>query len=112
MAGDATDNARENIPGYSHISTESQEQVRLALEEGKVVDKEFKDVREDLAKPFAEDEIRDAVGYKVEMTQRGAANCRGRDCAEKGIRIAKGELRLGIATLWGEEHESWKYKHW
>ncbi|ORX96593.1 hypothetical protein BCR34DRAFT_607580 [Clohesyomyces aquaticus] len=104
----------ENVPGFSCISPESQEEIRLAFEAGKIVNKDFSDIRKDLVKGptyVKFEEITDAVGYKVEVTTRAAAKCRGAVCKPAGIKIAKGELRLGIATLWGE-HESWCYKHW
>jgi len=110
LSGDNPD----DIPGYVNLSPESQEQVRLALEEGKVPDKEFKDIRSDLVKFVggASGEIRNAVGYKVEKTTRGSAGCRNDVCKGQGIKILKGELRLGIATMWDGEHMTWVYKHW
>ncbi|KAF2871417.1 hypothetical protein BDV95DRAFT_462473, partial [Massariosphaeria phaeospora] len=103
----------EDIPGYGRISTESQEQVRQAFEEGRVPDKDFKDVREDLAKfaPRTYGEITNAVGYKVDIASR-AAGCRNSACKDKGVKIAKGELRLGIATPFDDDHEIWVYTHW
>jgi hypothetical protein len=102
------------VPGYANLSPESQEQVRLALEEVKVLDKEFKDIRTDLIKFVggASGEIRNAVDYKVETTATGRAVCRHAACKEQGIKILKGELRLGIATEFQGEHLSWMYKHW
>lgn len=95
------------------LSAESQEQVRLAFDEEKVVDVEFKDIRLDLAKSSYQDdgEIRNVVGYKVEAASSGRARCRNPVCKDKGVKILKGELRLGFATMW-EEHTSWVYKHW
>lgn len=60
-----TGNKPEEAPGFEALSAKSQEQVRLAFEAGKPVDKEFKGVREDLAKsaPRYVHEYRDAEGY-------------------------------------------------
>lgn len=102
------------VPGYDFVSAESQEQVRLAFEEEVVVDKEFKGVRVDLSK-FARDVAREtlnAVGYKVEVTQRGSASCQNGVCKTHGTKIAKGELRLGIQTIFLGEYETWRYRHW
>lgn len=102
------------VPGFSSISSESQEQVRLALENGKVADKEFQDVRPDLAKPggsVGNHEIRDAVGYKVDVAKR-SAGCRNSTCREDDMKIVKGELRLGITRDWDGDHITWVYKHW
>ncbi|KAJ4299355.1 hypothetical protein N0V90_004600 [Kalmusia sp. IMI 367209] len=101
------------VPGYERISEESREQLKLALEEGKILDKEFKDIRPDLVQFGGYGgEITDAVGYKVEVTKRAAAGCRGAACKEQGAKIAKGYLRLGIARIFDGEHETWQYKHW
>ncbi|KAF1950591.1 hypothetical protein CC80DRAFT_226220 [Byssothecium circinans] len=101
----------EDVPGYHGLSSEAQEQVRLALEHGKVVDTKFKGTREDLVRSGFDGEIRDAVSYKVEMTSRGASICRNPTCKAQKIKILKGELRLGIATVFGGQHLSWQYKH-
>lgn len=112
------------------MSPESQEQVRLAFEEGQPVDKEFKDVRDDLAAvtPRSFREYADAQGYvwnliplatvrlirfryKADVSNRSAA-CRGAACSQKGTKVLKGELRLGILVNYDGEHASWYYKHW
>lgn len=36
-------------PGYDRLSPESQEQLKLAFEDGRVAGKDFKDIRSDLA---------------------------------------------------------------
>ncbi|KAL1610604.1 hypothetical protein SLS60_002274 [Paraconiothyrium brasiliense] len=101
------------VPGYKHISEESREQLALALGEGKVTDKEFKDIRPDLVKTGGyQGEIRDAIGYKVEVTPSARAGCRGAACKELGTKITKGELRLGILRMFDGEHASFVYKHW
>ncbi|KAF2020122.1 zf-PARP-domain-containing protein [Aaosphaeria arxii CBS 175.79] len=104
----------DEIPGYSNVSDESQEQIRLSIEAGYVVDKQFTGSRPDLAKYYTpyNAEITNAVGYKVDIATRGTAGCRDPGCKDKGIKILKGELRLGIATLWDGEYEAWVYKHW
>lgn len=106
----------EKVPGYQDLSTEFQKQVRLAFEAGKVVDKEFKGTRTDLIKKgggnSGSDEIRYVMGFKVEVATRAAAMCRNAACKGTGIKIQKVELRLGIATMWDGEHETWAYKHW
>ncbi|KAH9878268.1 hypothetical protein J1614_003485 [Plenodomus biglobosus] len=107
-----------------------QERVRLAFEEGQPVDKEFKDVLDDLAAvtPRYFREYADAQGYvwnviplatvrlmrlryKADVSNRSAA-CRGAACSQKGTKVLKGELRLGILVNYDGEHASWYYKHW
>lgn len=77
------------------------------------VDKQFKDIREDLAKdaPKYGQEYQNAMAYKVDLAARAAA-CRGKDCLSKQIKITKGELRLGILIPFDGEHASTVYKHW
>ncbi|CAI6342168.1 unnamed protein product [Periconia digitata] len=110
--------AEENpakVPGYEFISAESQEQVRLAFEQGDVVDRGFEDVRTDLCRSFgmASDETINAIGFKVEVTTRASAFCRSIACkALKNEKMAKGELRLGLLTVFQGDHTSWCYKHW
>ncbi|PSN71834.1 hypothetical protein BS50DRAFT_236536 [Corynespora cassiicola Philippines] len=105
----------ENVPGFSTISLESQEQVRLAFDKGVVVDKEFKDIREDLAKDFSPvvSEIIHAISYKVDVCKR-ATGCRRLECQQAGsaCKITKGELRMGFEVKYGQETTSWLYKHW
>ncbi|KAF1848830.1 zf-PARP-domain-containing protein, partial [Cucurbitaria berberidis CBS 394.84] len=110
---ETTNNDPTNAPGYDRISTESQEQVRLAFENGGPVDKEFKGIRGDLAKaaPRYAQEYLNADGYQVDVPTRAAA-CRGADCLSKGIKVTKGELRFGISVPFDGEHGSWVYKHW
>jgi len=100
-------------PGYETLSAESQKQVRLAFDEGKPVDKEFKGIREDLAKDARKygKEYRDAIGYQVDVVARAAA-CRGGECLSKSITITKGNLRIGINVPFDGEHTSTMYKHW
>lgn len=97
--------------GYDRLSPESQEQLRLAFEDGRVADKDFKDIRPDLAgaAPLCQGrEILDAEGYKVDMPVRPAA-CRASECANK---IVRGELRVGFLRNFDSDHLSWVYKHW
>ncbi|CAO2650026.1 Nn.00g013180.m01.CDS01 [Neocucurbitaria sp. VM-36] len=110
---ETTNNDPTKAPGYERLSVESQEQVQLAFEKGKPIDKEFKGIREDLAKsaPRYAQEYRNAEGYKVDVAKR-AAGCRGQDCLYKGTKIVKGELRLGLAIPFDGEHVSWVYKQW
>ncbi|KAH7130375.1 hypothetical protein B0J11DRAFT_602707 [Dendryphion nanum] len=106
IAGDVP----ENAPGFVQLSPESQEQVRATFEAERVTDMGFTDVRPDLvtaSKSFGD--ITEATGYKVELASTGRAGCRSPICSEK---ILKGELRLGIATSWDGEHDTWSYKHW
>ena len=101
------------VPGYDRISEESRQQLKLALEEGKVTDKEFKDIRPDLVKAGGYmGEIRDALSYKVEVSPSARAGCRASACKEQGTKIAKGELRLGILRDFDGDHNSFVYKHW
>lgn len=103
-----------NAPGYDRLSPEAQEQVRLAFEEGKVTDKTFKGVNTDLAKVAKryDGEITDAESYKVDVASRSTAGCRNSDCPDNGVKIQKGELRLGFLVPYDGEHSSWRYKHW
>ncbi|KAH7412269.1 hypothetical protein DE146DRAFT_751396 [Phaeosphaeria sp. MPI-PUGE-AT-0046c] len=109
-----TEDDATKAPGYDRLSTEAQEQVRLAFENGKIVDKDFKGVNIELAKVPKRygEEIRDATGYKVDVATRGTASCRKSDCPMGAVKIAKGELRLGISVSYDGEHESFVYKHW
>jgi hypothetical protein len=101
------------VPGYERISEEGREQLELALEEGKITDKDFQDIRPDLVKSGGSlGEIRDALGYKVELSLSGRAGCRAAACKEQGAKIAKGELRLGILRPFDGEHATYAYKHW
>ncbi|KAF2846563.1 zf-PARP-domain-containing protein [Plenodomus tracheiphilus IPT5] len=99
--------------GFGSLSPESQEQVRLAFEAGRPADKEFKDIREDLATvaPSYVREYTDAQGYKADVSTRAAA-CRGTACSQKGAKVVKGELRLGILVDYDGDHANWYYKHW
>ncbi|OAL45666.1 glucocorticoid receptor-like (DNA-binding domain) [Pyrenochaeta sp. DS3sAY3a] len=102
------------VPGYSNISPESQEQLREAFENGAPTDKAFKGISEDLAKVapvYRSKEYDNAEGYKADVAVRAAA-CRGPACGSQGIKIAKGELRLGILVPFDGDHGSWMYKHW
>jgi hypothetical protein len=108
--GDAT-----KAPGYDRLSSDAQEQVRLAFENDDVVDKDFKGIDADLAKVPKKygGEIQNATGYKVDITiTRGAASCSKSGCPKAALKIAKGELRLGISVPFDGDHESWQYKHW
>jgi hypothetical protein len=104
----------EKAPGYLGLSPESQEQVRLAFKDERVPDKEFQDIRTDLVKKGSggrSGEIANVMGYKVDVASR-AAMCRGTACKEQGIKILKGELRLGLVTPFDGEHTSMLFKHW
>lgn len=97
----------------THTSEESREQLKLAMEQGKITDKTFKDIRLELVQPGKYmGELQDAVGYKVEVSPSARAGCRATACKEHGSKIAKGELRLGILRQFDGEHESFVYKHW
>jgi hypothetical protein len=98
-------------PGYDRLSLESQEQLKLAFEDGRVAGKDFKDIRSDLAGSAPSSgarEIRDAEGYKVDMPVR-PAGCRVSECENK---VVRGELRVGFLRNFDGEHMSWVYKHW
>jgi hypothetical protein len=101
-------------PGYDRLSSEAQEQVRLAFENEDVVDKDFKGVDTDLAKVPKKygGEIQNATSYKVDLATRATASCRKSDCPKGALKIAKGELRLGIHVPFDDDHGSWMYKHW
>jgi hypothetical protein len=109
---ETTGNDPTKAPGYDRLSPDSQEQVRLAFE-GEPVSKDFKGIREDLAKDaqrYAK-EYTDVSFYKVDVASRASA-CRGGDCLAKNVKITKGELRLGLSVPFDREHESMVYKHW
>lgn len=109
---ETTGNDPTKAPGYERLSPESQEQVQLAFQ-GQPVDKNFKGIREDLARDaqrYAK-EYTDVSFYKVDVAGRACA-CRGSDCLAKNVKITKGELRLGLSIPFDGEHESMVYKHW
>lgn len=111
-----TDNDATKAPGYDGLSTEAQEQVRLVFENEKVLNKDFKGIREDL-------ELTDATGYdsssycglddltdllpyyryKSDVGKR-VCGCRNDACPEPESKIVKGELRLGIAQSYDGDH--------
>ncbi|KAG9185928.1 hypothetical protein G6011_07259 [Alternaria panax] len=108
-----TRNDPTKAPGYDRLSPESQEQIRLAFEKGKPVKKDFKGIRQDLAKDtrrYAK-EYTDVSFYKVDVAGCACACCGG-DCLAKNVKITKGELRLGLSVPFDGEHESMVYKHW
>ncbi|KAF2175139.1 hypothetical protein K469DRAFT_81022 [Zopfia rhizophila CBS 207.26] len=76
----------EIAPAFSKISPEGQEQVRLAFQSDQVVDKGFKDICEDLVKAIFpdENEIKNAVGHKIDLAPTGRAGCR--NAASKHLR--------------------------
>jgi hypothetical protein len=105
------DNDVTKTPGYDRLSAESQEQLKLAFEEGRIADKDFKSIRPDPASaaPLSSGcEILDAEGYKVDMPVR-AAGCRASGCGNK---VVRGELRVGFLRSFDGDHSSWVYKHW
>ncbi|KAL1792531.1 hypothetical protein ACET3X_009038 [Alternaria dauci] len=110
---EVTGNDPTKAPGYDRLSPESQEQVRLAFEEGKPVDKTFKGIREDLAKDARKyaREYKNVSFYRVDVAGRICA-CRGGDCLAKNVKITKGELRLGLSVPFDGDHETMVYKHW
>lgn len=110
LAGDKP----EEVPGFTRLSPEAQEQVRLAFEEEKVPDKEFKGTRVDLAKGGGGSygAIRNVQAYKVEAASTGRAGCHAAACKDNGTKILKGELRIGFLVDFDGEHMSWLYKHW
>ncbi|USP78990.1 gfo idh moca family protein [Curvularia clavata] len=110
---ETTGNDPTKAPGFDKLSPESQEQVRLAFEEGMPTDKTFKGICEERAKdaPKYAREYTDATGYKADVASRAAA-CRGHNCLSEGVKITKGELRLGIYVDFDGEHCSTYYKHW
>ncbi|KAF9729615.1 hypothetical protein PMIN02_004529 [Paraphaeosphaeria minitans] len=109
-----SDGELAKVPGYERISDESREQLKLALEEGKVIDKDFKDIRPDLIvkEGVSMGEIRDAVRYNVEASPSTRARCRAAACKQQRSNIAKGELRLAILRPLDGEHTAYIYKHW
>jgi hypothetical protein len=106
-----TGNDPMKAPGYDRLSADSQEQVRLAFENGKIIDKDFKGIHADLAgiaPMYGPREILNAEGYKGDMPVR-AAGCRASECSNK---VVKSELRVGFLKPFDGEHSTWVYKHW
>lgn len=56
--------------------------------------------------------ISNSCSYKVDVAARGTASCRKSDCPAGAVKIAKGELRLGISVSYDGDHDSLQYKHW
>ena len=52
-----------------------------------------------------------AETFTVEVASTNRAGCTNTECKQKGIKIAKGTLRLGVLVTI-QEHQSWKWKHW
>ncbi|PVI06113.1 zf-PARP-domain-containing protein [Periconia macrospinosa] len=49
--------------------------------------------------------------YRVEQAAQGRAVCKNKECKDAGVKIAKGEFRMGtLVTI--HEHQSWTWKHW
>ncbi|OAL35042.1 hypothetical protein AYO20_05757 [Fonsecaea nubica] len=49
--------------------------------------------------------------YRFEMAKTGRAGCQNTACKKAGIKIEKGEFRMGtLVTI--HEHSSWMWKHW
>lgn len=47
----------------------------------------------------------------VELAKTGRAGCQNSACKNNGVKIEKGELRMGtLVTI--KEHSSWMWKHW
>lgn len=110
---ETTGNDPTKAPGYDKLSPESQEQVRLAFENGMPTEKTFKGISKERAKdaPKYAREYTDATGYKTDVGTRSAA-CRGHNCLTESAKIMKGELRLGIYVDFDGEHFTTYYKHW
>jgi hypothetical protein len=118
--------------GYSRLIPEAQDQVRLAFENDGIVDKEFKGISAEgakIARHYGGDilnaegwsssfpniaflTVADRSRYKVDIAKRAAAGCRNSACPSNGVKIQKGELRLGICIPFDGDHSLWQYKHW
>ncbi|KAK7185958.1 hypothetical protein PSPO01_08208 [Paraphaeosphaeria sporulosa] len=83
---------------------ESREQLKLALGEGKVIDKDFKDIRPNLLVKGGGymGELRDAV---VEVVPPVRARCRAATCTQQRTEIAKGgEMHFEVRSFGIEGH--------
>ena len=50
-------------------------------------------------------------GDSLEIATASRAGCQATECKKEGIKIQKGELRLGVfVTI--KENQSWRWKHW
>jgi hypothetical protein len=102
------------IPGFKKLSDACKEQVRKSYSAGEVVDKEFIGLPTDPSEKqlnATEEDLKapEAIAYKVDVATR-VAMCRNPSCLESKIKIATGELRLGI--IYDDKKSTWMYKHW
>ncbi|KAK9462832.1 poly polymerase and DNA-ligase Zn-finger region-domain-containing protein [Lipomyces oligophaga] len=49
--------------------------------------------------------------YRVEISKSSRAACQGAECKSQGLKIMKGELRLGVYVTIAE-HQSFQWRHW
>lgn len=50
--------------------------------------------------------------YRIELSTTSRAGCTDAVCKDQGVKILKGELRLGTWVEMVEGHGGWKWKHW
>lgn len=108
-----TEDDPSKVTGYDGLSVEGREQLYQAFEEGKIVDPTFKDTRKikNSNSPYLKYDVFDAEGFSVSVAKR-AAMCRDEDCKSKGVKVTKGQLRLGIVIPYDGEANTVHYKHW
>ncbi|KAK9319989.1 hypothetical protein V1517DRAFT_330750 [Lipomyces orientalis] len=51
------------------------------------------------------------MSYRIETAKQGRAGCKGPACKSEGVKIGKGELRLGVFVTIGD-NQSWQWRHW
>ncbi|KAK9366817.1 hypothetical protein V1509DRAFT_654426 [Lipomyces kononenkoae] len=51
------------------------------------------------------------MSYRIENAKQGRAGCKGPACKSEGVKIGKGELRLGVFVTIGD-NQSWQWRHW
>ncbi|KAL8945027.1 MAG: hypothetical protein Q9216_000011 [Gyalolechia sp. 2 TL-2023] len=51
------------------------------------------------------------MAYRIEQANTKRAICKNTECKKAGVKIDKGELRLGSWVDYGE-HQGWAWKHW
>lgn len=49
--------------------------------------------------------------FIAEISPNNRAGCRNKECKDKGVKIFKGQLRLGTFVT-TQDFQSFQYKHW
>lgn len=100
---DIANGVPEDAPGFDQIDAECQDQVQRAFDAGDVVDRSFKGTRLGT--------LSESPACIVEESANGRAGCRSEMCLGKGVKISKGQLRVGYSEMFGE-HATRRWKHW